>query len=149
MRRFRLCVSLTAWFSTFSSQCFVYSLFIISVWSVRNNGTVGFILVWGLVLMCSLVCEKVERDRFQLLLSVFPLSFHFCMSTNNIMHKQKYSLSCFSWYENSWATGFHLKRLSSPVFLRFHWSDQITRSHEGSQRVSVLIWDFFDSLWRW
>lgn len=93
MRRFRLCVSLIVWFSTFSSQCFMYSLFIISVWSVRNDGTVGFILVRGLVLMCSLVCEKVEQDRFQLLLSFFPspfisvcLQITLCINKNTHFH---------------------------------------------------------------
>lgn len=75
MRRFilSLCVSLIVWFCTFSSQCFMYSLFIIL--SVRNDGTVDFILVWGLVLMYSLMCGKVKQDRFQLLLSFFPSHF--------------------------------------------------------------------------
>lgn len=74
MQRFSLslCVSLIVWFCKFSSQCFMYSLFIISILSVRNDGTVDFILLWGLVLMCSLMCKKVKQDRFQLLLSFFP-----------------------------------------------------------------------------
>lgn len=56
----------------------MYSLFIISVLPVRNKGTVEFIL--GLVLLCRLICEKVKRDRFQLLLSSFPSLFiSFCL----------------------------------------------------------------------
>lgn len=133
-----LCVSLIVWFCTFSSQSFMYSLFIISVLSVTNDGTVDFILVWDLVLMCSLTCEKVEQDRFQLLLSFFPSIFiSLCLQTALFISKNTHfhvylGIKIVEWQISVWV---FLKRLSFPVFLCFHWSSQITYSWAILQSV--------------
>lgn len=125
-----LCVSLIVWFCTFSSQCFMYSLFIISILSVKNNGAVDFFLVWGLVLMCSLMCEKVKQDRFQLLLSFFPSPFSsLCLQVTLYISKN----TLFHVFLGVWIAEWQISiwvfwNISPfPVFLCFHWS--MVRSH--------------------
>lgn len=91
--------------------------------------------------MCSLMCEKVKQDRFSTITHLFSFSFHFFMSESNIIHKQKYSLSCSSWYKNSRVTDFHLGFLRHRSFpclpvCSLIWSDHVFMKDFA---VSVLI----------
>lgn len=99
-----LCVSLIVWFCTFSSVLhvpFIYYFYIIC--QKRWNSRLYFSLRFS-TYTCSLMCEKVKQDRFQLLLSFFPSLFiSLCLQTTLYVNK-KYSLSCFSWYKCSWVT---------------------------------------------